>query len=79
MPERWVLRCLPVLHQEGGDFIFKRKVYDQILEWKKEWDGRYACLLEGARRGAKQQSQRNLRVMNAVFLYREIDTTQGNE
>ena len=33
--------------------MFKRKVYDQLLEWKKEWDGKYACLLEGARRVGK--------------------------
>ena len=33
--------------------MFKRKVYDQLLEWKKEWEGRYACLLEGARRVGK--------------------------
>lgn len=33
--------------------MFKRKVYDKILEWKKEYNGRYACLLEGARRVGK--------------------------
>ena len=33
--------------------MFKRKVYEQLLEWKKEWDGKYACLLEGARRVGK--------------------------
>ena len=33
--------------------MFKRKVYDQLIEWKKEWDGKYACLLEGARRVGK--------------------------
>ena len=33
--------------------MFQRKVYDQLLEWKKEWDGKYACLLEGARRVGK--------------------------
>ena len=33
--------------------MFKRKVYDQLLEWKKEWDGKYSCLLEGARRVGK--------------------------
>lgn len=33
--------------------MFKRKVYDQLLEWKKEWNGKYACLLEGARRVGK--------------------------
>lgn len=32
--------------------MFKRKVYDQLLEWKK-WNGKYACLLEGARRVGK--------------------------
>ncbi|MBR3761759.1 MAG: ATP-binding protein [Lachnospiraceae bacterium] len=33
--------------------MFKRKVYDELLEWKKTWDGKYACLLEGARRVGK--------------------------
>ena len=33
--------------------MFKRKVYDKLLEWKKEWDGQYACLLEGPRRVGK--------------------------
>ncbi len=33
--------------------MFKRKVYDRLLEWKKDWDGKYACLLEGARRVGK--------------------------
>ena len=33
--------------------MFKRKVYDKLLEWKREWNGKYACLLEGARRVGK--------------------------
>ena len=33
--------------------MFKRKVYDELLKWKKEWNGKYACLLEGARRVGK--------------------------
>lgn len=33
--------------------MFKRKVYQELLAWKKEWDGKYACLLEGARRVGK--------------------------
>lgn len=33
--------------------MFKRKVYDQLLEWENEWNGKYACLLEGARRVGK--------------------------
>lgn len=42
------------LHNQGkAKIMFKRKVYDELLEWKKEWDGKYACLLEGARRVGK--------------------------
>lgn len=33
--------------------IFKRKLYDRMLEWKKEFDGRSALLVKGARRVGK--------------------------
>ncbi|WP_026835431.1 ATP-binding protein [Eubacterium xylanophilum] len=33
--------------------MFKRKVYDKLLQWKSEWSGTRACLLEGARRVGK--------------------------
>lgn len=33
--------------------IFKRKIYDKLLEWKKQSDGRTALLIEGARRIGK--------------------------
>lgn len=33
--------------------MFKRKVYDKLLSWKNEYKGKYACLLEGARRVGK--------------------------
>jgi uncharacterized protein len=33
--------------------MFKRKAYDLLLEWKKEYQGRTACLVEGARRVGK--------------------------
>ena len=32
---------------------FKRKAYDQLLEWKKKYSKNYAALLEGARRVGK--------------------------
>lgn len=32
---------------------FKRKVYDELLRWKNTWHGKYAVLLEGARRVGK--------------------------
>lgn len=33
--------------------MFKRKIYDKILEWKRESDGKTALLIEGARRIGK--------------------------
>lgn len=33
--------------------MFKRKVYDQLLEWKEKYSDRYSVLLEGARRVGK--------------------------
>lgn len=33
--------------------MFKRKAYDQMLEWKANFADHYACLLEGARRVGK--------------------------
>lgn len=32
---------------------FKRKIYDQLLDWKKSSEGRWAVLIEGARRTGK--------------------------
>lgn len=33
--------------------MFRRKAYDKLLAWKREYNGKYACLLEGARRVGK--------------------------
>ena len=33
--------------------VFKRKIYDKLLEWKQESDGNTALLVEGARRIGK--------------------------
>ena len=33
--------------------MYKRKIYDKLLEWKRESDGRTAVLIEGARRIGK--------------------------
>lgn len=33
--------------------MFKRKIYDKLLEWKRESDGKTAMLIEGARRIGK--------------------------
>ena len=33
--------------------IFRRKIYDKILKWKEENQGKTALLIEGARRVGK--------------------------
>lgn len=33
--------------------VFKRKLYNKMLEWKREFDGRTALLIKGARRAGK--------------------------
>lgn len=33
--------------------VFKRKIYDEMLEWKKSWSDKYALLIQGARRIGK--------------------------
>ena len=33
--------------------MFKRKIYDRLLEWKRESNGNTALLVEGARRIGK--------------------------
>lgn len=37
----------------GGWIMFKRKIYEKLLEWKRESDGKTALLIEGARRIGK--------------------------
>lgn len=33
--------------------VFKRKLYDEMLQWKQMWQGKYALLINGARRVGK--------------------------
>ena len=35
--------------------MFRRKIYDKLLVWKKESEGRTALLIEGARRVGKSK------------------------
>ena len=43
----------------GESDMFKRKIYDKILEWKMESDGRTALLIEGPRRVGKSTIVKN--------------------
>lgn len=35
------------------EMLFKRKLYDKMLQWKQERDGKTALLIKGARRVGK--------------------------
>ena len=37
----------------GGMIVFQRKIYQKLLDWKKESDGKTALMIEGARRVGK--------------------------
>ncbi len=39
--------------------LFKRKLYDRLLQWKEQWQGKYAVLIEGARRVGKSTLAEN--------------------
>ena len=39
--------------EKEGMMMFKRKIYNQLLQWKEESQGRTALLIEGARRVGK--------------------------
>lgn len=43
---------LEKMRKEAG-IMFKRKIYNKMLEWKRDSDGRTALLIEGARRIGK--------------------------
>ena len=36
-----------------AEMVFKRKIYDRFLEWKENWAGKRALLVQGARRIGK--------------------------
>lgn len=36
-----------------GNVIMRRKIYDRLLQWKREKDGTTALMIEGARRVGK--------------------------
>ena len=48
---------------------FKRKVYDQLLEWKEKYADKYAVLLEGARRVGKSTIAESFAMPQAVEAY----------
>ena len=39
--------------RKTGRYMLRRKIYDKLLEWKSESNGKTALLIEGARRIGK--------------------------
>ncbi len=58
--------------------MFKRKAYDELLEWKKTWNGKYAVLLEGARRVGKTTIALNF-AKNEYRSYLFIDFSKNQQ
>lgn len=57
---------------------FKRKAYDQLLEWKKKYSDKYAALLEGARRVGKSTIAETF-AQNEYKSYILIDFSKTND
>ncbi len=63
-----------------AEHVFKRKIYDRMLQWKKESNGRSALLIEGARRVGKstivrqfaQQEYRSCLIIDFNFVSEEV-------
>ena len=57
---------------------FKRKVYNELLEWKKTYSDKYAVLLEGARRVGKPTIAEILPKMNINHILIDFSKTANN-
>lgn len=49
--------------------VFKRKIYNEILEWKENRSDKYALLIKGARRIGKVQLLKSLQKKNLNHTY----------
>ena len=62
--------------------MFKRKIYEKLIEWKKESDGRTALLVEGARRIGKStvvEIFAKNEYESYIFVVAQILAANGNE
>lgn len=57
---------------------FKRKAYDKLLDWKKNYAGKYAVLLEGARRVGKSTIAERF-AQNEYRSYIMLDFSKASE
>lgn len=57
--------------------LFKRKIYDKILKWKQEREGKTALLIKGARRVGKSTIAREF-ARNEYSSYLEINFAKAN-
>lgn len=57
--------------------VLKRKIYNKLLEWKKESQGKKALMVEGARRIGKSTiceefGKMNMKAIFSLILQKEI-------
>jgi hypothetical protein len=58
--------------------VFKRKLYSKMLQWKQQWKGQYALLIEGARRVGKSTLAENF-AKNEYKSYILIDFSKSSK
>ena len=58
--------------------MFKRKIYDKLLDWKNTYHGSYACLIEGARRVGKSTVVENF-AASEYKSYIKVDFSEATE
>ena len=63
---------------EDAEMIFKRKAYQELLNWKENYADKYAALLEGARRVGKSTLAENF-AQNEYRSYIMIDFSQSTD
>lgn len=66
------------MFKEALSMYFKRKAYDQLLEWKEKYSNKYAALLEGARRVGKSTIAETF-AQNEYKSYILIDFSKTND
>ncbi len=52
--------------------LFKRKIYNRLLKWKKESNGKSALLIEGARRIGKSTIVKSFRFEMQLYGYQKL-------
>lgn len=69
-----MLKRYIIVTKKEGDYMkeeiyLKRKIYDKLLDWKNNSNGKTALLIEGARRIGKSTIAEEFAKMNMKIIY----------